>query len=282
MMAEKRILIGMGIGVTGLVLFIASMGMDETGVFVIGATILIIAGLVLMVMGSTSFSRLSHEFKSKYLPQMINCVLPDVEYHFDRGLSQQTVYATEFIKTADRFHSEDLFIGKIDGVDFIGGDVHLEERHVEQTKEGTRESFVTYFLGRIFEFTFNKTFEGYLQVLESGSMESNQKYHNIKLESIDFNKKFRTYATTELTAFYILTPEIMESILHLEKNNPGKVNLSFYGDKMYIAINNSRDTFELRMFRKVDQTLIDEYQKDLNVFKDIVSALRLNNQIFKQ
>jgi hypothetical protein len=141
---------------------------------------------------------------------------------------------------------------------------------------------VTYFLGRIFEFTFNKSFEGSLQVLESGSIESNRKYHKIKLESVDFNKKFRTYATTELTAFYILTPEIMESILNLEKNNPGKVNLSFYGDKMYIAINNSRDTFELKLFRKIDQRVIDEYQKDLGVFKDIVSALRLNVQIFKQ
>jgi hypothetical protein len=258
------------------------MRMDETGVLVIGATIPIITGLILMIMGSASFSRLSHEFKTKYFPQMINRVLPDVDYHFDRGLSQPTVYATEFIKNADRFHSEDLFIGQIDGVDFIGGDVHLEERHVEQTKEGTREYYVTYFLGRIFEFTFNKSFEGSLQVLESGSIESNRKYHKIKLESVDFNKKFRTYATTELTAFYILTPEIMESILNLEKNNPGKVNLSFYGDKMYIAINNSRDTFELKLFRKIDQRVIDEYQKDLGVFKDIVSALRLNVQIFKQ
>lgn len=281
-MAEKRIFIGLIIGVIGIMLFLASMGMDETGVIVLGALALTVSGIIFFVLGLASFSRLSQEFKSKYLPMMITSVLPDVNYHFDQGLSPQTVYATEFIKVADRYHSEDLFTGKIDGVDFIGGDVRLEERHVEQTKEGTREYYVTYFLGRIFEFQFNKEFEGSLQILESGSTESNRKYHKIKLESIDFNKKFRTYATTELTAFYILTPEIMESILGLEKSNPRNVNLSFYGDKMYIAINNDRDTFELKMFRKIDQSMIDEYHKDLKIFKDIVTALRLNVQIFKQ
>jgi len=95
-------------------------------------------------------------------------------------------------------------------------------------------------------------------------------------------KKFKTFATTELSAFYVLTPDIMEAIMKLEQRNPGRIGLAFTGDTLYIAINNNVDTFELKMFRKIDDSVVEEFKQDLLVIKDVITALKLNNNLFKK
>ncbi|MDD3122936.1 MAG: DUF3137 domain-containing protein [Candidatus Izemoplasmatales bacterium] len=280
--AEKLTKIGIGVLIFAVILFIilsSTISQDATMVlsFIVG-----IVGFIFIGIGSVKFRKLSKSFKYDVLVKLFEESLPGTVYNPDAGLSQMDVYGTEFIKTADRFYTEDLITGSIENVDFISSDVRLEERHVEQTKNGTRVYYVPYFIGRIFKFNFNKEFEGYLQVLESGSPISKHKFEKVKLESIDFNKKFKTYATTELSAFYVLTPDIIEAIMHLEKANPGRIGLSFTGETLYIAINNNKDTFELKMFKPIDNSIIEEFKKDLLVIKDVIVALKLNNNLFKK
>lgn len=241
-----------------------------------------IVGLIVGAIGLTSFTKLKKDFKYKILVHMFEELMPGVSYNPDSGLDPVTVYSTEFVKRADRFHTEDLIQGKIEDVDFVSSDVKLEERHVRQTKNGTQVYYVTYFLGRIFCLDFNKEFVGDLQVLEFGAPISRIKYDKVKLESIAFNKKFKTYTTNDLTAFYILTPDIMEAIFQVEKRNPGKLSMSFHGGKLYIGVNNNRDTFELQFFRKIDESMLEEFKQDFLVVKDLVQTLKLNNKLFKK
>ena len=79
----------------------------------------------------------------------------------------------------------------------------------------------------------------------------------------------------------MLTPHLMEALMDFEKNNKGNISFSFIDDKLYIGINNMRDTFELQMFKPIDENLLNEFKRDLNVVKDVVHELRLNNNIFK-
>ncbi len=164
---------------------------------------------------------------------------------------------------------------------FISSDVKLEERHVQHTKNGTRVYYVTYFLGRVFKFDFNKEFVGSLHVLEAGSPPS-KGFSKVKLESIEFNKKFKTFSTDDLTAFYILTPPIMEAITKIEKKHPGRISFSFRGDYMYFAINNNKDTFEVQMFKKIDDSMIEGFKQDLLMIKDLIVTLKLNKNLFKK
>ncbi len=119
-------------------------------------------------------------------------------------------------------------------------------------------------------------------LLFGGRPMSSSKFDKIKMESVEFNKKFNTYATNDLTAFYILTPDIMEAIFKIEKRNPGILKLSFNHGNMYMAVNNNRDTFEISLFRKIDMSLIDEFKQDLMVIKDLIVTLKLNNNLFKK
>jgi len=240
-----------------------------------------IVGIVLVIIGFGTFSAVSHDFKNKFLKEMVDDIFEDANYYPKKGVDKNTVYRCNFLKKADRFHSEDLINGKIDGVNFQSSDLRLQERHVRHTKNGTQTYYVTYFLGRFFEFDFPKDFIGHLLVTEGRLMTSRRGLENIEMESIDFNKKFNTYSNNHHHAFYILTPHLMEAIMELERRHPGSILLCFLDNKFSLAINNHQDTFEIKMFRKIDQRLFIEMERDLLVVKEIVHELKLNRNIFK-
>jgi hypothetical protein len=273
---EKQIIIGGLISLLSLLVFVGTMNYGPWGL------IILIPGVIYMIIGANKFKKLSNRFKDEVLRDIISGFVEDGVFEPSRGLDMNTVYNTEFLKRADRSHTEDYLSGKIDGVEFISSDVKLEERHVEHTKNGTRTYYVAYFLGRIFEFEFNKTFEGYLQVLEGARPKSKRKFNRVKLESVVFNKKFKTYATNDHTAFYVLTPHLMEALLDFEKNNKGKIYFSFIGSKLYLGINNFKDTFELKMFKELNESSFEEFKRELYVIKEVVTELKLNNNIFKK
>ncbi len=277
--SEKSIILGGILLVVGVILALL-LGSNMEALLVVGI-IVVLAGFVFLAIGATKFFKLKKTFKTDVLTERFKELIPGITYSPNRGLTEGDVYSTDFLKRADRFHSEDFLSGELDGVTFASSDVKLEERHVQHTKNGTRVYYVAYFVGRVFRFDFNKEFVGSLQVLEAGSPKS-RGYNKVKLESIDFNKKFKTYATEDITAFYILTPDIMEAIFKLEKKHPGRIGLSFRGDHLYVAINNNKDTFELQLFRKIDDNMIKEFEQDLLVIKDFIMTLKLNNNLFKK
>jgi hypothetical protein len=277
--AEQKVAIGGVILAIGAIIALISQE-SSSGLMGLGIIIAIV-GFIFLAIGGTSFAKIKRTFKYEVLKKMFEELIPDITYQPESGLSESIVYGTDFLKRADRFHSEDYLQGQIDGVDFISSDVKLEERHVQHTKNGTRVYYVAYFLGRIFRFEFNKEFVGSLQVLEAGSPKS-RGYNKVQMESIDFNKKFKTYSTEDITAFYILTPDIMEAIQKIERRHPGRLGISFRGDHMYVAINNNKDTFEVQMFRKIDESMIEEFKNDLLLIKEFIVTLKLNNNLFKK
>ncbi len=249
--------------------------------FYIGGAIALPA-LIVLVIQSGRFKKLSRRFKLEVLVDVIASFVEDGKFDPDYGLDIRKVYATEFLKRADRYHTEDYLSGKIAGVQFESSDVKLEEKHVRHTKNGTQTTWETYFMGRVFIFEFNKSFDGYLQVLESGRPTVNRKYNKVKMESVKFNKKFKTFSTSDHSAFYVLTPHFMEALMEFEKNNKGVIRFSFIDNLLYIGIDNRKDTFELKMFRKLDEHSFDEFKKELFVVKEVVEELKLNNSIFKK
>lgn len=275
--SERNVIIGGVLIVIAVLFFLAAV--DVLVVFGVLAGLI---GLVFAIIGFSNFSKLSKKFKVEVLTGLVSTFVDNGYFNPNDGLPQGTVYSTEFLKHADRFHSEDFLSGSMDGVKFISSDVKLEERHVRHTKNGTQTYYETYFLGRVFVFDFNKPFDGYLQVLERGRPTVNRGYSKVQLESIQFNKKFKTYTTNDHSAFYVLTPHFMEALMDFEKNNRGTIQFSFLGNSLYIGIDNRRDTFELTMFRALDERIFEEFKRDLLVIQEVIKELNLNKNIFKK
>lgn len=240
----------------------------------------LIVGAVFSSAGGIKFRNLKTTFKTKILTNMIKETFPDATYDPFKGLPPERVYRDGLLKKADRFHSEDLIKGSFSGVGFETCDLKLEERHVRQTKNGTQVYYVTYFLGRFFEFEFPKKFKGKIILTEGSLMSWFTNLKKVELESIDFNKKFKTYSNDELSTFYVLTPHLMEALLELERQNPGTIICAFIDNRLTIAINNNRDTFELNLFQELNDDFLKIMKKEMNVIGKIVEELKLNRNIY--
>lgn len=248
----------------------------------VGVAIIII-GIVIFIAGLIKFNMVVKKFKKTFLKDYFSSIIEAGNYRPKHHLSTQQVYGCGFIKRADRFKGRDYLSGKIDGIDFESSDIHLQEKQVYTDSKGNRKTkYVTFFKGRIFTFDFHKPIEHRLQVLEKYRPRDGFKYKKVELESIDFNKKFKTYATDSHTAFYVLTPHFMEALMKIEKNHPGKLGFSFMEEKMYFAINNNKSTFPIYPFVKIDERLVDNFKEDVEMLYELVDDLKLNKRIFKE
>lgn len=251
--------------------------------FITGNTfIVMIVGAILLFIGLAYFNHVGTIFKSKVLKKHLEETIENCVYDPRKGLDKNEVMRTEFLKRPDRIKTEDYLAGELDGVKFVSSDVVLKERQVTHTSKGTRTRYVTYFHGRVFRFDFNKQFKGAVQVLESYRPKTRRNFEKVSLESIDFNKTYKTYATDAHTAFYILTPHFMESLMTLEKKHPGNLGFSFLESHLHVAIHNRKSSFSIRPFSKLDTSLLKRFDEDLNIIYDIVDDLKLNKDIFKE
>lgn len=199
-------------------------------------------------------------------------------YRASPGVSSNIVYRSKVLSRASRFTSEDYIEGRINGVKFISSDVLLED---EDTSDGNHTSYTTVFEGQFYQFDFYKDFLGQIIITEDKMSTLFSSLKKIKLESIKFNKVFNVYTNNDHSAFYVLTPHFMERLLDLEKKYPGNISMSFIDDKFSIAIYNNADTFKIPVFRKFNEKLIDEFKKDLQLIKNIIESLNLDQTIYK-
>lgn len=238
---------------------------------------IVFLGAIILIFATIYYHKQSRQFKVKYLTELVKKNFANGTYILDGGLNIEEIYATGLVRRADRESTEDLIMGEFEGVCFKSSDVHLED---ESSDDDGSSSYSTYFLGRFFEFSFPKQFIGQVIVTEEGAFISN--LQKIKLESIEFNRKFRVYTDNEHTAFYILTPHLVEKIMELEKNNRGNIMMSFANDKLVLGINNNINTFEMRLWKKIDESAIKKMEEELNVIKEIVLELKLNTNVFRK
>ncbi len=232
---------------------------------------------ILIIIGSTKNRQLIREFKEKFVYDLLTENFEDVSYNPLQGVYESEVLESELLERPDRFYSNDLIEATHNGINFTMSDIHLQE----VVRRDKHTEVRTIFQGPFMRFTFNKNFKGKLQVRERGFVAWFSKYKKIKMESITFNKTFSTYSTDDHTAFYILTPHLMEALLEMERTRRGDFYISFINGELFIALDNRRDNFEIPVFGKVDESIGDVFTNQFNIIKEIIDELRLNKNIFK-
>ena len=102
------------------------------------------------------------------------------------------------------------------------------------------------------------------------------------MEDNEFNNLFTVFAVSEHEAFYILTPHFMEKIKELTSKLKCGIMLGFVDNKLHIAVNNYKDSFEYNVFRPINEKEIEEsITKDIKLITDFVDELNLDNDLFK-
>ncbi len=236
-----------------------------------------LGGGILSGYARSQFKRISNEFKTIFLPDEIQRIYPDCTYDVASGFHEEEIFKSKVLKKQDRYYSEDLMIGKYEGVSFKSADVKIQDVR----SSGKSTTVVTTFLGRVYKFDFNKRFKSNILVNQPKFFDNIFGWNKIKTESVKFNSELSIFSDNEHDAFYILTPHFMERLLILDRKYQDKISFSFLNSQLYIAINTGIDTFDLKMFKPLDLTIIDVYKKQLADIKDFVHQLNLEKNIFK-
>ncbi len=264
-----------------VVLFIVIMGnISNYGEAAIKLSIYGCAGVgtIGTLIGKGGIKKLSVDFKKKYVPGELTKIFPNGEYFCDKGFTENEVVNSKLLKKEDRFNSEDMITGDFNDVRFRCSDVHIQDVR----RSGKTTTVVTTFQGRFYEFDFFKNFKHNLVLLQSGRFRSMSGFNKIKLESVEFNNEFKIYAKNDHEAFYILTPHFMEKLLKLDEKYHDKISFSFLNNKLFIAIDDRKDSFDFKAFGSdVNQKLIDSYVYEFEAIKDFIEYLRLDSRLFK-
>ena len=289
---RSLISIAVGIAIVLVSIFVRNtfqFEMDLMAIFIIDLVIIAITSAVIISGPKKSYV---DNFKNYFVKRTLEKIFTDLQYNPDRGIPEDVISGTGMMYTGDRYTTNDLILGKYKNINFMQSDVHIEEEHESTDSDGhTTTYYVTIFQGRWMIFDFNKTFKANVEVCEKGfsgnqanTLFGKSKYQKVKMESEEFNKKFRVYAQDPHDAFYIITPSLMEKIKKLEAINKGNLFLGFCNNQLHVGIDDGTDSFEPgSCFSKInEEEVMNRMSTDVSKITMFVDELELDNDLFRK
>lgn len=255
-------------------------------------------GVLYFVIGSFIYKFLisdyRDEFKAKVMKPLIEEIDKTFRYIPDLHIGVELFNRSRLFSHPDRFSGNDLVKGEIDGVSLTFSDFHAEKEH--RDSKG-RRSYSTIFQGLFIVSDFHKHFKGQTLVFPDFAqstfgdviglfLQSNNfgvRGELVKMDSPDFEKEFVVYGSDQIEARYILTPTLMEKILHYKKHSGHPVYVSFSGRNIFMAIEYNKDLFEPAIFNSLlEYKVAMEYIKTLHLSLGIVEELKLNQKLWSK
>lgn len=232
-------------------------------------------------------------YKSKLVTTIFKNTFQNLVYEPARGFDRSFIAGTGLVYMGNEYSSEDYISGEYKGVSFQRSDVTIEEETTSTDSEGnTTTSTTTYFSGRWFFVNFNKNFSRELMLVQKGFSYANEKKgiftkkderrHAIEFENEAFNKVFSCYCQDDQEAFYLITPQIMESLLAYSGNSDGKILIGFKDNVVHIAIDNRTDMLEPHVLRAPSyERDIRPVEYEVSVIQSFIDLLNLDRNIFR-
>lgn len=280
--------------VLALIVFFAITGANFSIVTILPALfmsaifVFAITAIVVAIATRKEAAEYKKTYKAYFVEQNLAKTFTNLQYQHEAGLNKQVLAATQMINTGDRYSSNDLTMGKYKNVNFTQADVHIEEEYTDSDGD---THYTTIFRGRFMIFEFPKKFNFKLEVVSKffgvgkvpgGNPQTGRKFEKFEVESIDFNKKFKIYAEDGFETFYLLDPSFILKIEKVSAEYDKKMIFCFVGNKLYVGINEGKDSFEPpRPSKPIDEQLeIEKVSHDIKVITDFVDELSLDRKIF--
>lgn len=255
-------------------LFISTLGPIIWGIAIIA---IIIGGAI----ANTQSKALTEYYKKDIIPLILKSILPGVNYEPEVGISEETFCSCKLFSTPDRYSSEDFISARIDKTDICFSEVHAEERHVQTSKNGTKEYWTDIFKGFLFIADFHKDFSGQTILYRNAWFKfrfGSEK--RIKLENNEFEHYFDVYSTDEIEARYILSTSMMERLVAMNHRLGDGITVSFRNSNVYIAIPDSKNHFESSLWSSLTRDNLESEFQTVSELVQIVDELNLNLRIW--
>lgn len=274
-------------------IFLLPMLFQNSGLVIASIITGCLALLIFLGIGIVKYFLYRREFKNTVVSEVIKLINPEYYYDADRHIeTSYFINSKLFTKLPDRCFGDDFVSGKIEKTDFEFSELKAAMRNVS-TEDGKKsESWEPVFEGLFFHADFNKKIEGTTYVLPDiaekilGKMGQKLQVQNnygqlVKLENPEFEKEFKVYSTGQQEARYILTPKMMEALVHIKRTIDRKIRFSFTGERVYCAIDFKQGLFEPRIFQSgIRFKDIEKMYYLFKLIETIIHEMNLNTRIW--
>ncbi len=244
------------------------------------AALCIIVSIVINNIGYADKRSFKASFKSKIVQALLNDTYEKVLYKPESSINESEITESKLARKPDRFVGEDFVSGIYQNIRFRSSEVILKQRRTSSTKYGTTTTYVPYFTGRWYIFEFRKSFKEQLRVIENDFSNwgfAPSGFHKIETESIGFNNEFRIESTNQEFAFYIITPQMIESLKIIERNFKGSISFLWKKNQLHVAINDGKNAFEPKFNKPLNDENLKDIKRDIDIPKMIIDKLNLNH-----
>lgn len=213
-----------------------------------------------------------------------------VEYSPNDYINEKFVKKCSILPNYNKIRGSDYISGNYRGRKFIYCDLLLEWETKERDSNGHRRTrTTTQFHGHLMKMELGKDIEGFVRIKEKKNPRKSNGFfanilgtgtsnNSIETENVAFNNQFEIKTSNDQLAFYILTPQFMESVMRLDELADGYTNIEFRGTSVVVTLNNGRDSFEVnktlgsqRRLEKYRQRFREELEVILGVFDEVLT-----------
>lgn len=195
------------------------------------------------------------QFKEEVVAPLLEETFDHIEYKGLDGFDKSRIFDTKLVNRGNVFKSSDYFKALYHGIEFEFSNVLIQNETTQTTGQSTTTSTTTYFKGQWLIVRPKKQFDTRIYIIDRDFKYSNPRgfifkdktLEKVEMESVDFNREFTVYAEDAHSAFYLLTPPMLEALLKIHHNN---VSFYFNGSELHIAIYSKENMFEPKFFKK--------------------------------
>lgn len=192
------------------------------------------------------------DYYNQMVIQTIQQMLPGARIYPERHINSLELYDRGVIPHHDLVGGTYLVEYEKEGYTYSFSNLALSAEH-GVNKNNKLE--ISVFSGQAFTMRFKSSIPGHVRIMSTynaaitgqeklaGYKRKEDNEYKVELESRQFNECFDVYATDNESAFYVLTPLVMEQLITM-RQRCGNFGICVDGDRVYAAFNNSRELFK--------------------------------------
>jgi len=236
---------------------------------------ILLSVVVTSIMLIGPLSKYKSTYKEAVVKKFIELYNPNLKYFYNEGISSSTYRNAQF-EGFDRYHTEDLIAGEIDGMYMKIAEVHTERRETYRDSDGhTRTRYVTIFHGLFGTCEINNTYGGVLKIRTDPGVFGRlfQGKKRIEMDSSEFEKYFEVKADDKIQAMQILTSDVMDLMVEFVKESKIGFEFTINHNEFYIRFRTG-GMFEGSIFKSaVDFDVLKKVYDVINFTFDITKAI---------
>lgn len=194
---------------------------------IILCSILIFAGYIFLKKIAAVKELKEKEYDEKILKKAVAEILPDATFDRDRCIEPEMLYKKGIIPYYSTFEQPGMLSYKRQGKEYRFSNICLLRYREDKNERGYYD---TVYEGQAYAVNFQTQLQGTVRIFatrkmavvkartDDGYKGKRQGEIKVETENVLFNDNFNVYATDEQSAFYVLSPYVMEQMLEIKKN----------------------------------------------------------------